>query len=48
MLTGGTQVLVELQDLLLQGVQAVQMDLTFLLLNLFLLCLLHSLLLCLS
>ena len=48
MLTGGIQVLVELQDLLLQGVQAVQIDLAFFLLNLFLLCLLHSLLLCLS
>ena len=31
MLTGGSQLLVELQDLLLQGVQATQTDLAFLL-----------------
>ena len=47
-LTGGIQLLVELQDLLLQGVQAAQTDLTFLLPKLLLLCLLHTLLLCLS
>ena len=40
-LTGGIHLLVEVQDLLLQGVQAVQMDLAFLLPKLLLLCLLH-------
>ena len=40
-LTGGIHLLVEVQDLLLQGVQAMQMDLAFLLPKLLLLCLLH-------
>ena len=41
MLTGGVHLLDELWGLLLQGVQAVQMDLAFLLPKLLLLCLLH-------